>query len=367
MKRLPWLVAACLVFVTCVNAADEKKPTDNAAHENPLMLDVATQKQLGIETAVVQQQTLQDEIHAPGEVQANAYATTLITPRIVAQVVRRHTKLGDEVKIGQPLVTLTSVELAEAQGALVVAEQEWQRVKQIGADAVSGKRYTEAQVARDQAQAKVRAFGMSDSEVAALLKAGSTRANGEFALLAPQAGRITSDDFIVGERVEPGKALFTLVNETTVWIEAQLGPDAAERIETGNAVRIVAHDKTFSGHVVQLSHRTEEGTRTTPVRIEAANANDQLHPGEFVEAYLATKSASPVLAIPTEAILQLQNTPTVFKAVVNAPFEPLPIVIGESRGVFTTVKQGLAVGDTIVVKGAYALKARLLKSQLGEE
>ncbi len=366
MKRLPWFLA-CLVFVASVNATEEKKPTNAAARENPLLLDATAQKQLGIETAVVQMQILHDEVHAPGEVHANAYATTIITPRIVAQVVRRQAKLGEEVKVGQPLVTLSSVELAEAQGVLVVAEQEWQRVKQLGADAVSGKRYTEAQVARDQAQAKVRAFGMSDSEVAALLKVGSMRANGEFALLAPQAGRITSDDFIVGERVEPGKILFTLINETTVWVEAQLAPDAAEKIEGGNTARIVVHDKTFNGRVVQLSHRTEEGTRTTPVRIEVANADDQLHPGEFVEAYLATKSASPALAIPTEAILQLQNTPTVFKAVANAPFEATPIVTGESRGAFTSIKQGLNIGDIIVVKGAYALKARLLKSQLGEE
>jgi cobalt-zinc-cadmium efflux system membrane fusion protein len=30
------------------------------------------------------------------------------------------------------------------------------------------------------------------------------------------------------------------------------------------------------------------------------------------------------------------------------------------------IKQGLAAGDVIVVQGAYVLKARLLKSQLGE-
>lgn len=356
------LLAASLAF-----AAEEKKPAA-AEHgdENPLIVDVATQKQLGIVTAPVTAQALTDELRAPGEVKANAYATTLVSPRIPAQIVRRHAKLGDSVKAGQALVTLSSVEVAEAQGALIVAGRDWSRVKELGAEAVSAKRYTESQVARDQAYAKLRAYGVSEDEISALMRQGSNRANGEFALAAPQAGRITTDDFIVGERVEPGKILFTLVDESRVWVEAQLAPDAAERVQAGTAVRVVAHDQTVSGAVVQLSHRTTEASRTTPIRIEVPNDNDALHPGEFVETFIATRGTTNVLGVPNDAVVQLQGQPTVFKAVANGQFEPTPIQVGETRGARTVIKQGLAAGDVVVVEGAYVLKARLLKSQLGE-
>jgi cobalt-zinc-cadmium efflux system membrane fusion protein len=56
----------------------------------------------------------------------------------------------------------------------------------------------------------------------------------------------------------------------------------------------------------------------------------------------------------------------VFRAGANGHFEPAPIQPGETRGTETVIKQGLAAGDVIVVQGAYAFKARLLKSQLGE-
>ena len=55
---------------------------------------------------------------------------------------------------GATLVTLSSVEVAEAQGELRIAEQEWKRVDGLGRDAVSGRRYTEAAVAVEQARAE---------------------------------------------------------------------------------------------------------------------------------------------------------------------------------------------------------------------
>ena len=363
----PLWITAVLLASSLAFAGEEAKPAA-AGHdeENPLILDVATQKELGIVTARVTEQALTDELRAPGEVKANAYATTLVSPRIPAQVVRRHARLGDTVKAGQPLVTLSSVEVAEAQGVLIVAERDWARVRELGVDAVSDKRYTESQVARDQAFAKLRAYDVSAGEITALLRQGSKRANGEFALVAPQAGRITSDDFITGERVEPGKVLFTLVDESLVWIEAQLPSDAAERVKSGAAVRIVAHDHTVEGVVIQLSHRTAEASRTTPIRIEAPNEKDALHPGEFVETFIATKGSSQLLAVPSEAIVQLQGQPTVFKAEANGRFEPTSIQAGETRGSQTVIQQGLVTGDVVVVQGAYVLKARLLKAQLGE-
>jgi cobalt-zinc-cadmium efflux system membrane fusion protein len=365
--KATWLFAAALLCAHAAFGAEEKKESAREhTDESPLQVDAATQTRLGIVTAPVRQRMLEHELRAPGEVKSNAYASAIVSPRIAVHVVKRHAKLGDTVKAGQSLVTLSSVDVAEAQGALIVAEREWQRVKSLGTEAVSAKRHVEAQVARDQARAKLRAYGIGDGEIAALLAQGSARATGEFALVAPQAGRIISDDFVLGERIEPGRPLFTLNDESTIWVEAQLTPDANERVRPGATARIVAHGQTLAGNVVQLSHRTVEGSRTTPARIEVANRDDLLHAGEFVEAHIRSAETSAVLAIPTGAITQLQGQPSVFRADGSGGFEIAPIAVGETRGQFTIVEQGLFAGEVIVVEGVYALKARLLKSQLGD-
>jgi cobalt-zinc-cadmium efflux system membrane fusion protein len=365
MKAI-WIITAALLIAVGSLHAQERHVADEHVDDNPLVVDRAAREQLGIETAMVESRMLGDELHAPAEVKANAYGAALVSPRVPAQVVRRHAKLGDQVVAGQTLVTLSSIEVAEAQGALIVSEREWQRVQALGRDAVSAKRHTEAQVARDQARAKLHAYGVGDGEIAALLRRGSSRATGEFSLAAPQAGRVTGDEFVVGERIEPGRALFTLNDERTVWIEAQLAPDVAARVRSGASARVIAHEQALGGRVVQLAHRSGEGSRTTSVRIEVDNRADLLHAGEFVEVYIASGGTTPALVVPSDAITQLQGEPCVFKADTEDRFTVVPVGVGETRGDFTIIKQGVAAGDTIVVKGVYALKARLLKSQLGE-
>jgi len=354
-------VVLAMVLPTPLLAQDSKE-----AASNPLALDAAAIKEAGIVVDKAVPRALTDELKAPGEVKANAYSTVLVSPRIEAMVLERKARLGDIVKAGQPLVVLSSVQVAETQGAYIIAEQDWRRVSSLGPEAVSGRRYTEVKVQRDQARAKLRAYGLSDAQIQGLLRSGSAHADGSFELLAQVGGRITTDEFMVGERIEPGRTLFTLVKENTVWVEAQLPADA-ERVKPGGAARILVHDTTLPGKVVQRSHQINEKTRTVPVRIEVDNRQDLLHQGELVEVRLAVGTPAPTLAVPAEAVVLLQNQATVFVARGNGRFEPVAVMVGDSRDGWVEVKQGLASGTAYVRKGAFALKARLLRSQLGEE
>ena len=327
--------------------------------EAPLSMTAAEQAAAGLRVEALAPMKLGEVLQAPGEVVDNAYGVTLITPRVAALVVRRHAKLGDEVAAGAALVTLSSVEVAEAQGELRIAEQEWQRVAALGRDAVSGRRYTEAAVAVEQARAKARAYGLSSN--------ASGPANGEFTLSAPHAGRLTEDDFVIGERIEPGVTLFRLVDESTVWVDATLPAEIARRVVVGKEATVVAGGVRLRGRVVQSAHRTAEDTRNAHVRVEVPNDGDQLHAGDFVEVSLATAgSGREQIAVPTEAIVQLEGQTVVFRERTAEEFEPVPIKVGAVVADHTIVTDGVTAGDRVVVAGAYALKARMLKAQLGE-
>ncbi len=85
------------------------------------MADLVTLKdggevQAGIVAIELAPQSAPQWLNAPGEVKANDYRSVQVTTRVPAQVVRRHARLGDQVKAGQALATLTSTEVAEAQG-----------------------------------------------------------------------------------------------------------------------------------------------------------------------------------------------------------------------------------------------------------
>ena len=340
---------------------DHAKEHGEEGSAEPIRMDAAAMKAAGVRVAALDAASLSEGLRAPGEVLDNAYGTTLITPRVEALVVRRHAKLGDDVAKGSPLVTLSSVAVAQAQGTLRIAEQDWKRVQALGPDAVSGRRYTEAQVAAEQARAAAQAYGIAGSSAG--------KANGEFTLSAPHAGRITEDAFVVGERIEPGRTLFRLVDESVVWVDAKLPAENARRIAVGSGAQVVLGDTRLPGKVVQRAHRTSENTRNALVRIEVPNVGDRLHGGDYVEVYLDAgddTTAEVRLSVPTAALVQLEGETVVFRQGTDGTLAPVAVRVGDVIGERTIVLEGVVLGDSVVVEGAYALKAQMLKSKLGE-
>jgi membrane fusion protein, heavy metal efflux system len=338
---------------------------EEAGASSLVTMDDAKLKAAGIRLQTLQASSLSEELRAPGEVVDNAYGTTLITPRVAAIVVRRHVKIGDEVRTGSPLATLSSVEVANAQADLRIAEQEWRRVSALGREAVSGRRINEAQVAVDRARATARAYGLPGAAVG--------RSSGEFTLTAPHSGRITEDEFVVGERIEPGKTLFRLVDESVVWVDAKLPSGTVSRIEPGSPATVVLGGKRIAGKVLRSAHRTSDATRNATIRLEVPNDDDRLHGGDFVEVYFdAAATVTPgnptgtQLAIPTEALVQIEGETVAFRRNSAGALEPVPVRPGEVIGDRTIIREGLKAGDTVVVAGAFAVKSQMLKAQLGE-
>lgn len=383
MRYLISLIALLMLAAHPVRAGEEAGHDDHDAAENHaheagghgeeeevqghLEMDAQTRARQGILTAPVQRRRLADVVTAPAEVTLNLYRSAQVAPRIAAQVVARHARLGDKVERGRKLVTLSSVEMAEAQGALLIADREWQRVRKLGRKVVSERRYLEARVARQQAWARALAYGMSEAQIRALLQqADLERADGRFDLDSPLSGTVISDDFVVGQLAEPGTVLFEVTDETRLWIEARLPAEQAVRIDTGARARVRSADGPWiEGQVIQRHHRLDETTRTQAVRIEVDNRDDRLHPGEFVEVMLETRSTEPALAVPDSAVVLFQGAPTVFR-LEGDELHPRPVEVGPQVGGYTLISAGLEPGDEIVVKGAFLVKSLLLKSQMGE-
>jgi len=322
---------------------------------------------MGIVTTPVDSQRLTGELIAPGEVTINVYRSSQVTSRISSQIIRRHARMGDVVKTGQKLLTLSSVDMAEAQGQLLVADREWRRVKKLGRKVVSEQRYIEAQVKRQQAYANVLAYGMTESQINMLLKQDdASKATGAFELLSQQGGTVISDTFVLGQVVEPGQLLMEISDESMLWVEAQINPNDVMGIKPGTSVRIhVDDDQWLNGQVVQIHRRIDETTRTLPVRIEVNNDSGLLRPGQFVKTALQTSAGSEVIAVPRGAVTLLQGERVVFRLEGNELYPQL-VETGATRGDWIEIKAGLKPGNEIVTKGMFLLKSLLLKSQIGD-
>ncbi|MCF6324025.1 MAG: efflux RND transporter periplasmic adaptor subunit [Gammaproteobacteria bacterium] len=325
-------------------------------------LSDAQRRMAGIETLTAKRQSLGRAITAPGEAMLNAYRTTKITPRTSSQVMKRHARLGDHVKKGQVLVTLSSVEMSEAQGALMEASIELRRVEKLGRKVVSEKRFVAAQIAYQQAYAKVSAYGMTKKQIKSLLKTGdATRAIGEFQLLSFQQGTVISDNFVVGELIEPGYVLMEISDETVLWVEARLTPDDAARVVLGAPARVQVGQRWLSGKVAQARHTMDETTRTLAVHIEVANKRDELHPGQFVTAVIEGTEKQHGIAVPVAAVLRSPDGDwQLFVETSPGRFEPQEVTIIATVGDQMLI-EGIAEGVTVVGKGAFFVQSEMAK------
>lgn len=362
IKKAAWMVLLPILFSIPWVHADE----DEEEEAIELIFSAKEREALGIEIAGVTERVLYPEINVPGEVLLNAYATSQVASRIEAQVVARHARMGETVEAGTPLVTLSSVAMADAVGDLLVNDREWQRVKNLGRDVVSESRYVEAEVSRQRDYAKALAYGMPRPELERLIKnADVSAATGQYTLHALQPGVVIRDEFVLGEVVEAGRLLMELSDLTTVWVEARVDPTLASSIAVGDSVRVTADDKRWvSGRVVQRSPRVDEATRTLDIRIEVEQT-PSLYPGQFVSIAVRTSAGVPAIAVPDGAVMLIQGTPMVFKLEGNE-FEPQPVETGLRAEGHTAITAGLEADSTIAVAGVFQLKSLLLKSQIGD-
>ncbi len=302
------------------------------------------------------------QLKVPGEVHLDQYKTRIITPRISAMALNRQAVMGQMVRKGDILATLFSVEMAQAQGAFIVASTEWKRVQNIGEKIVSEKRSTQARVNFQQAEARLIAYGLTPAQIKALATRDTLETPGQFDMIADRDGLIVTDDFLIGQVIEPGTPIYKLTDPSSKWVEARISPSEARRIRAGTVVKIEIADQVIDGNVIQIEQQVDEKTRTLGVRIEVIDLHRELRPGQFVNVTLSGSAREDVLALPKKAVLRGPDGDwTVFRQVSPDKFEPVEIrVIRESGDM--VVFDGIPSGTKVVTSGAFFVQSELAKS-----
>jgi len=342
---------------------DFGKKSEGAKHEEAGVIHLKPEqlKMANIVVETLQLTTAAKTINAPAEIKLNAYRTIKVSSRINAQILKRHAKLGDEVNKDQPLVTLSSVEMAEAQGQLLLADKEWKRVKKLGRKVVSERQYVTTKIEYQKSYASAKAFGMNESDIKKLLTQKRS-ADGSFLLVAQQAGRILHDEFIIGEYVEAGHELMVISDESNMWVEARLTPEIVSQIDIGNSAEILLDAQRLPAKVIQLHHMLDETTRTSAVRLEVSNEKDQLHSGQFVTTIITVRNKNQALQVPEAAVLRSSDGDwTVMVEQDEAgKFKSVEIEV-KSISDGKVIIEGIKPGSRIVTRGAFFVQSELAK------
>ncbi len=352
----------------------EKKEEGHSESEG-LTLTSEEATRAGIKVEPIAQQATAGSVVVTASIQPDQDKIARVAPRTEARITSAPAKLGDRVRAGQALATLDSVSVGEAHATLALAQSElriadadFKRAESLVADEIIPRKdFLRAQAERDKAQASVRAA----SDRLRLL-GGSANASGNsvsgFAVTAPFAGTVIEKKATLGGLASPTEPMFTVADLSRVWIIADLPEAALSQVRIGANARVTVPSypgETFTGRVSHIGAALNKETRTASARIEVANADGRLKPEMFATAAIEIAGAlRNVMTLPDPAIVLMGGQSTVFVYEQGA-YQMRVVQPGERMGGRTTVVAGLKPGEQVVTAGAYELKARAQKSQLG--
>lgn len=359
--------------------AGEKQATaeakGEAAEAGVIKLTEEETTRAGIKLETLGEKPVTDSITVTATIRPNQERIARIAPRVEGRVVQVTARLGDTVRAGQALAVMDSVALGEAQSTLQqaqsarrVAQSDFQRAETLIADEIIPRRdYLRAKAELEKSSAEQRAAEDKLRLLGGTQSGG--RATSTFQLTAPLAGTVVERKATVGELHTPSDPLFTIADLSTVWIEANLTEDALAKVKIGAtaAVTVKAYpDERFAGRVTYVASLLDKDSRTVPARIEVDNRDGRLKPEMFATATITTTAPQrSLLSVPDTAVVLMQGQPTVF-VLERGGFEPRSIDPGDKLSGRTVLKSGVTAGEQVVIAGTYALKARILKSQIGD-
>jgi membrane fusion protein, copper/silver efflux system len=231
-----------------------------------------------------------------------------------------------------------------------------------------------------QARRAAELGGMADLVEAAatqLLTLGVTRAQVDRILQTGQPARTVAvhspGDGVVsdltarqGEWLMAGARIMRVAGLSRVWAQFEAYERDLARLRVGTPLQFTVEafpGEIFSGAISFIDPVIDGGRRTARVRVQVANPGGRLKPGMLVRGHGGgAPTANAALVIPASAPLVTGRRALVY---VQLPgydqptFEARDVSLGERKGAYWEVSEGLMEGELVVVNGAFKIDSEL--------
>jgi cobalt-zinc-cadmium efflux system membrane fusion protein len=359
--------------------APASQPADNDDNIVHLGANAPELKQMSVEP-VRSIPVPADEVVAPAKIAANPNRVGHALLPAPGRIVRVLVKLGDSVTRGQPVLTLESPTITDAEFGYTQAEttvrQSELAVAKAEADLTRLSDLFEHQaVAQKEVLAAKTAFAFSQS---ALEQAKSAREQArrrlellglkaghfeqQISVPAPVSGKVLAVGAVDGEfRNELNAPLVTIADLSRVWATSDVPESKIRYCKVGGmaSLELIAFPgETFRARVTRIADTVDGETRTIQVSAEIDNSQGRLRPEMFGTVHYADAMV-PSPWVPDAAVVRVNDQDFVFIEVAPGRFRSTLVEVGKHHDGGFAISKGLKPGDRVVTKGAVYLKAAL--------
>ena len=305
-----------------------------------------------VTTAVARAESWETSLSAVGSLTAVQGVT--VAAELPAKILEIAFEPGGKVTRGDLLVRQdTSVEEAQLPGAeaqVILTQSVLARDAEMLAEKIISRADFDAAVAaHEQAMAQV----------------GTLRATiAKKAIRAPFSGRLGIRQVNLGQILREGDPIVTLQSLDPIYVNFALPQQELYRLHAGLPVRVTSDGLpglAIDGRITTVSPLVDAETRNVQLQATVANPEEKLRPGMFVNAAVGLPVRNKVVAIPGTSVLYAPYGNSVFVVaekegnggkVLRQQF----VRLGEKRGDFVAVTEGLKAGETIVSTGVFKLR-----------
>ncbi|QNK01903.1 efflux RND transporter periplasmic adaptor subunit [Dyella telluris] len=384
------VAAACLLaaILLAVGLHPASTSADNAATRAappPDVQDVTINAQQArqVRVAPVATRDFTPGIDAVGYVDFNQDRLAQVNSPYAGRVREVFAKAGDTVKRDQPLFSVDSPDLAQAEATLVSAAaarvqtgaalERARGMAQVQANAPRDleQAISDQQTAEGNYQAARRAlhiFGKNDADIERI--AATRRVDGELRIDSPIDGQVSTRNIAVGDLVQPGNspAPFTVSDGDSLWLVANVSEDEAAQVHVGDHLAATLSawpQRALAATVDYVGNSSDPATHRVTLR-------SVLHapPAGLRAQMLATyriDTAAPVRhdAVPVDAVVREgTGAMVVFTTTDGLRFTRHPVQLGPLQDGYYPVLSGLPASQRIATEGALFLSNALaLQSQ----
>jgi cobalt-zinc-cadmium efflux system membrane fusion protein len=345
------------------------------ASSSPAALDLSPSQLNSVRIEPVGSYLFPVEKEAVGNIDYDEDLSVQVFPAYQGTIIQALGELGAEVQKDQPLYTIKSPDLIQAESTLIGAaatfeltNKELARVQGLGGVAEREKE----QAASDQQTAEgalraardaVRVFGKTDAEIDQMI--ASRKIDPALVVRSPIRGKITSKNAQPGFLVQPGNlpAPYSVADVKIKWMLANVMESEIPLFLLGQPVqvRVISYpNRVFKGRVSKIYETVDPNTHRVTIRSEITDPEDKLHPGMLANFVIRVHDPVVATALPANGVVrESDGTMTAWVTTDRRHFVQRVIKTGLRVDDRVQILEGLQRGELAVVDGAVFLSNML--------
>ena len=349
IKSLAVLAATIVAVDACKGGSAE--PADSSAAATTI----------GVENiAVVTTGTLQSGPTVAGAIAPEREAS--IRAQVGGSVLQTMADQGQAVRAGQTLARIEAGGLQDsflsaraavtsASNSADVARRELERSQKLLAAGAIAERDME------QARRSAIAANAALADARARLSTAQKQVSNTV-VTSPINGVVSERAASAGDVVQPGAALFTVVDPRSMRLEGSVPAEQLNQVRVGAPVSFTVNGypgRTFAGRVTRVNPTADPATRQVRIMISIPNAEGRLVGGLFATGRLASESKTGMV-VPGTAVDSRSTTPAVFR-IKGGKVERVPVQLGirDDAAERIEIQSGVQPGDTLLLGAAQGI------------